>query len=121
VSRSAAAVALAISLCSGCGLLGTGDGPGDAKSFTYDAELGQVGKNAEADVSYTSADGQTVTEHVTMPWKSEPIPVRKGRGYHIDVHANVAPGAYLNCGMHLDTGWNIGAALSSDDCSYWYP
>lgn len=116
-------VVLVVALClplMACSVLRSG-GAADAGSFTYEAEYGDISLKGEADVIYTAADGQTVSKHVALPWKSETIEVTEGRSYHLEVRAPQRTDAALSCGMHVDSGWNIGQSIVSDRCAYTFP
>ena len=119
MSRALSAVLLA-ALAIGSACASDPAAPADATSFAYTAEYGNRSPG-EADVTYTAANGQTTTEHVTMPWTSETIHVIKGQSYHLDVEAPRRTDAALSCGVHVDSGWSAGQSMESDRCSYTFP
>jgi hypothetical protein len=110
-----------ITAYAGCGRFGIGtSGPADAANFSFEVEYGNRSPG-EAQVTYTTSDGQTVTTQVTTPWVSESIPVNKGQTYRLTASAPRRSDAALYCGAHLDTGWNSGNAIEGDNCSFTFP
>jgi hypothetical protein len=106
--------------CAGCAVV-RGGGPGDAGTFTYEVEYGDQQIHGEGDVTYTAGDGRQVSIHVSLPWRSDVIPIEGGRRYDLRATAPQRHDAALNCGMHLDSGWNVGQSMESDHCTYSYP
>lgn len=116
------AVALTPVLFAGCGTLGIGGrSPQSAASVTYEAKYAQASLTGEADVTYTAADGSTVTKKVAMPWQSEPIAVQSGRSYRLVATAPKVVGSSFYCGVHTDTRWNAGNSEPDGKCSYTFP
>lgn len=95
--------------------------PQDATSFTYEVAYGDPAIAGEAEVIYTDADGQDVTEQVTMPWKSEPVTVSEGQSYRIEASAPARDDATFKCGINTDNGWNLGNSDPIGECSYTFP
>jgi hypothetical protein len=106
----------------GCGTGRVADGgPTDAKSITYQVQYGDLSVKGEADVTYTDADGQSVTKHVPIPWKSDVIAVKSGQRYRIDATAPARNDTNFACGVDTDTGWTSGPSLTGGHCSFTYP
>jgi hypothetical protein len=95
--------------------------PQDATSFTYEVAYGEPSIAGEAQVTYTNADGEDVTESVTMPWESESITVRDGQSYRIEASAEPRDDATFKCGVNTDNGWNLGNSDPIGECSYTFP
>lgn len=96
-------------------------GPQTAESFTYEVAYGEPSIPGEAEVIYTNADGEDVTELVTMPWTSESITVRDWQSYRIKASAAARDDASFNCGINTDNGWNLGNSDPIGECSYTFP
>jgi hypothetical protein len=96
-------------------------GPRDAKSFTYEVAYGEPSIIGQAEVTYTNADGDDVTESVTMPWESESITVVEGQSYRIETSAAPRDDATFKCGVNTDNGWNLGNSDPIGECSYAFP
>jgi hypothetical protein len=95
--------------------------PQDAKSFTYEVAYGEPSISGQAEVTYTNAEGEDVTESVTMPWTSDSIAVRDGQSYRIEASAPARDDATFKCGINTDNGWNLGNSDPIGECSYTFP
>lgn len=118
------AVLTTLMIVGGCGNLHVGDsggGPKDAKTITYEVQYGDLSVKGEADITYTDADGQKVTKHVAIPWKSDPISVKAGQSYRIDATAPARNDTNFACGVDTDTGWTSGPSLTGGHCSFTFP
>jgi hypothetical protein len=109
-------ILVGLSLATGCST-----GPLSADTLTYEAQYGDLSLAGPATVSYTEEDGRMVTEQVTMPWTSSPVVIESGRTYRLVVTAAPRADAALNCGMHVDSGWNVGSSANEATCTYAYP
>ena len=100
---------------------GSGDGPRDAKSITYEVEFGDHDKGGEADVSYTDQDGSQRQVHVTLPWTSDVVLVKSDATYRLSVETPTNRDDYLSCGVHTDNGWISGPSSKGGHCGYSFP
>lgn len=111
--------------CSDGGATGAGDelgyGPAEATAFTYEVRYGEPSIPGEAEVTYTNADGETVTETVDMPWESESIAVRDGESYRVEATGTPRDDASFGCGVNTDNGWHLGNSDMDATCSYTFP
>ncbi len=118
--RRVLTLSFVIALAAGCGLLGGGGGALDARELTYEVSYADLSAG-EAEVTYTNAEGEPVTATVATPWRSEPIRVKDGQRYDLEVSASPREGSNIVCGVHTDTGWNADNSRPGGECRYSFP
>lgn len=97
------------------------DGPLAARTFTYEVAYGDPSISAQADITFTDANGDETTATVSMPWESDAISVAEGQSYRLVATAAPRDDTTLRCGVNTDNGWSLGSSDPIGECSYVFP